>query len=87
MNEDKKKELTPEQRHAQELEAWAKTCEDIMAISEKTGCPPEAVATIVLLYGLNAQTHIESGGLRMTLVKLFSKKIEIDPRKLGIVKN
>jgi hypothetical protein len=41
----------------------------------------------VLLHGLNAQTHFEGECLRITLLKLFGKKIEIDPRKLGIIKN
>jgi len=87
MNDKEKKELTPEEARAAEREKWAKTCMDIMAVSKETDCPPEAVAMVVLLNGLNAQAHYEGESLRIALIKLFGKKIEIDPRKLGIIKN
>jgi len=77
---EEKKELTPEEaREAREarkahLEKIATIAKDVVQVSTETRCPPEAVAIIMLLHGLNVQANFEGASLRTILIELFGEE-------------
>ena len=77
MTENEKKKLTPEEGRAEERKKWGQMCADIMAVARAAQCPPEVVATVVLMSGLNAQIHYEGETLRLVLSSLFGQKIRV----------